>query len=73
MWISEQESETVASTLFPKMKKTKQEHEDLLYEAVTLEVCNRSISLYSGYSASLRSSTVSKGSALLPVVQLEMK
>ena len=38
MWISEQESETVASTLFPKMKKTKQEHEDLLYEAVTLEV-----------------------------------
>ena len=38
MWISEDESEVVASTLFPKMKKTKQEHEDLLYEAVTLEV-----------------------------------
>lgn len=38
MWISLDESEIVSATLLPKMKKTKQEHEDLLYEAVTLEV-----------------------------------
>lgn len=38
MWISEQESEIVSATLYPKMQKTKKEHEDLLFEAVTLEV-----------------------------------
>ena len=40
MWISEQESEVVSATLYPKMQETKKEHEDLLFEAVTLEVCS---------------------------------
>ena len=51
MWISEQESEIVSATLYPKMQKTKKEHEDLLFEAVTLEVCSAARLLLPVYCA----------------------
>ena len=38
MWISADESEVVSATLLPKLKKTWRAHEDLLFEAVTLQV-----------------------------------
>lgn len=39
MWISADESEVVSATLLPKLKKTWRAHEDLLFEAITLQVC----------------------------------
>lgn len=39
MWISADESEVVSATLLPKLKKTWQAHQDLLFEAITLQVC----------------------------------
>ena len=38
MWISKEESGIVTSTLKPKMDKTRQAHESLLDEAITLQV-----------------------------------
>lgn len=38
MWISADESEVVSATLLPKLKKTWRAHEDLLFEAITLQV-----------------------------------
>lgn len=42
MWISADESEAISATLLPKLKKTWRAHEDLLFEAITLQVavCN---------------------------------
>lgn len=38
MWISADESEAISATLLPKLKKTWRAHEDLLFEAITLQV-----------------------------------
>lgn len=38
MWISADESEVISATLLPKLKKTWRAHEDLLFEAITLQV-----------------------------------
>ena len=39
MWISADESEVVSATLLPKLQKTWRAHQDLLFEAITLQVC----------------------------------
>ena len=38
MWISADESDVISATLLPKLKKTWRAHEDLLFEAITLQV-----------------------------------
>ena len=38
MWISKQETDSVASSLRPKLEKTRRAHEALLDEAITLQV-----------------------------------
>ncbi len=38
MWISKQETNSVASNLRPKLEKTRKAHEALLDEAITLQV-----------------------------------
>lgn len=38
MWISKQETNSVASSLRPKLEKTRKAHEALLDEAITLQV-----------------------------------
>ena len=43
MWISADESEVISATLLPKLKKTWRAHEDLLFEAITLQVHKRPV------------------------------
>jgi len=38
MWISKQETDSVAGSLRPKLEKTRKAHEALLDEAITLQV-----------------------------------
>lgn len=59
MWISADESEVVSATLLPKLKKTWRAHEDLLFEAITLQVQQRQApavrhKYYSLYPANLK-------------------